>query len=138
MYPDILKYSKNHEWVGIIKPTKENGIKKDDNHAYVGISFFAQKELGDIIYLDIENSIVDRIIKKGEIFGTIEAVKTISDLFMPVLGKVLEINEKSVSHPEFINEDSCKIWIIKIKILCIEDYNKLMTLKEYETFSKSL
>ncbi|WP_185873472.1 glycine cleavage system protein H [Blattabacterium cuenoti] len=136
MYPDNIKYSKNHEWVEMIEPTKKNG--KNDYYANVGISFFAQKELGDIIYLDIENSIIEKTIKKGEIFGTIEAVKTISDLFMPVLGKVLEINKESISNPEFINKNAYKTWIIKIKILCIEDYNKLMTFKEYENFSKIL
>ncbi|WP_185862327.1 glycine cleavage system protein GcvH [Blattabacterium cuenoti] len=130
MNSNHLRYSKNHEWIGL-KIQNEIQNKK----AYVGITNFAKKELGDIIYLDIEDTIIGKIIKKGEIFGTIEAVKTVSDLFMPVSGCILEINKKLLSKPEQINKDSYnKGWMIIIEILYIKEYKKLMSLEEYNKY----
>ncbi|WP_185869234.1 glycine cleavage system protein GcvH [Blattabacterium cuenoti] len=127
MNPNNLRYSKNHEWVGL--------INKKNNKAYVGITHFAQKELGDIVYLDIEDSIIGKKINKEETFGTIEAVKTVSDLFMPVSGYIIDINKEIISHPDLINtsyyDDG---WIIQIEILNIDEYNNLMKLEEYKNY----
>ncbi|WP_202985610.1 glycine cleavage system protein GcvH [Blattabacterium cuenoti] len=126
MNPSNLRYSKNHEWIG---------IQNEKNEAYIGITHFAQNELGDIVYLDVENSIIGKKIKSNNSFGTIEAVKTVSDLFMPVSGFIIEINKKLLSHPELINESSYhEGWIIRIKIIDIEEYRKLMSLNEYEKY----
>jgi glycine cleavage system H protein len=102
--PDGLKYTKDHEWVKI-----------DGNKAIVGITDFAQGELGDIVYVDI--STVGQEIDEHDVFGTVEAVKTVSDLFMPVSGKVLEINPALDSSPEKVNDDPYgEGWMIKIEI----------------------
>lgn len=104
-FPEGLKYTEDHEWI------KEEG----DNIATVGITDFAQKELGDIVYVDINT--VGKTLNAGEVFGTIEAVKTVSDLFMPVNGTVLEINTTINDSPEAINKDPYGSgWIIKIKL----------------------
>ncbi|WP_185855691.1 glycine cleavage system protein H [Blattabacterium cuenoti] len=131
-----LKYSKNHEWVGIINYDNSyiDNNNKNKYHAFIGITYFAQKELGDIVYLDIDNSILKKEIKEKEVFGTIEAVKTVSDLFMPVSGIILEINDKLISNPELINKNSYEEWMIKIIILDISTYDKLMSFKEYEKY----
>jgi glycine cleavage system H protein len=102
--PDGLKYTKDHEWVKI-----------DGNKAIVGITDFAQGELGDIVYVDI--STVGQEIDEHDVFGTVEAVKTVSDLFMPVSGKVLEVNPALDSSPEKVNDDPYgEGWMIKIEI----------------------
>ncbi|WP_341661700.1 glycine cleavage system protein GcvH [Blattabacterium cuenoti] len=126
MNPNNLRYSKNHEWIG---------IPNEKNQAYVGITHFAQNELGDIVYLDVENSIIGRTIKGENSFGTIEAVKTVSDLFMPVSGCILKINNKLLSKPELINKSSYNEgWIIQIKIIEFKEYDKLMSSKEYQKY----
>jgi glycine cleavage system H protein len=103
-FPDNLKYSKEHEWVKI-----------DGNIATIGISDFAQKELGDIVYVDI-NTIGDNV-EKDAIFGTVEAVKTVSDLFLPLSGEIFEFNEDLEVNPENVNSDPYgKGWMIKVKI----------------------
>ncbi len=103
-FPSELKYSKDHEW-----------IKVEGTTGIIGITDFAQKELGDIVFLDINT--VGQSIKHSDVFGTIEAVKTVSDLFMPVSGKVLEINSELEAHPEYVNSDAYgKGWIVKISI----------------------
>ena len=102
--PDGLKYTKDHEWVKI-----------EGNTATVGITDFAQGELGDIVYVDINT--VGQTVAHGEVFGTVEAVKTVSDLYMPVDGKVLEVNPALDSSPEKVNEDAYGAgWMIKIEI----------------------
>lgn len=102
--PDNLKYTKDHEW-----------IKVDGNIATVGITDFAQSELGDIVYVEIETEGED--VNQGEIFGTVEAVKTVSDLFMPISGKIAEVNEELEANPEIVNDDPYgKGWMIKIEI----------------------
>jgi len=102
--PSNLLYTKDHEWVRIEKDT-----------AYIGITDFAQHELGDIVYVEIET--VGETLKQNEVFGTVEAVKTVSDLFLPVRGEVLELNPKLESNPELVNTDPYgRGWMIKLKI----------------------
>jgi glycine cleavage system H protein len=102
--PDNLQYTKDHEWVKI-----------EDNTATIGITDFAQGELGDIVYVEIETE--GETLSLGDTFGTVEAVKTVSDLFMPLSGKVTEINEALEDNPEIINEDPYeKGWMIKVAI----------------------
>ena len=102
--PDDLRYSQSHEWV-----------RAEDDTAVVGITDFAQSELGDIVYVDINT--VGQEVREHEIFGTVEAVKTVSDLYMPVEGKVIEINPLLDSHPEKVNEDPYgEGWMIKIEV----------------------
>ncbi len=122
-FPADLKYTKDHEWVKI------NG-----DEATVGITDFAQRELGDIVYVDVNT--VGETVEKEAVFGTVEAVKTVSDLFMPLSGEVLEVNKDIDSAPESVNSDPYgKGWMIKIKLsnpseldglLSVDDYKKLI------------
>jgi glycine cleavage system H protein len=117
--PEDLKYTKDHEWVKINGET-----------ATVGITDFAQKELGDIVYVEIETE--GQEIAEGEVFGTVEAVKTVSDLFMPVTGKVMEVNPELESQPEIVNEDPYERgWMIKISISDQSQLDALLTLEQY-------
>lgn len=101
-YPDDILYSKDHEW-----------IKIDDDFAFIGITNFAQSELGDIVYVEIET--LGEKLNQNEVFGTIEAVKTVSDLFLPVSGEIIEINPKIISNPELVNDDPFGDgWLAKI------------------------
>ena len=113
-----LLYTENHEWVKIEKEV-----------ATIGITEFAQNNLGDIVYVDVQT--IEQTIAEGNVFGTIEAVKTVADLFMPLSGKILEFNETLENQPEWINKDPYgKGWIIKIKI---DDKGKqLMTSEKYQ------
>mgnify|MGYP001421333421 FL=1 len=123
MDPNNLKYTKDHEWINI-----------DGDYAIVGITNFAQKELGDIIFVEIES--LNQEINSGEVFGSVEAVKTVSDLFMPMTGKIVEINEKVVDNPELVNSDPYgEGWMIKIKILDLNEVESLLDLKSYEEIS---
>jgi glycine cleavage system H protein len=116
--PDGLKYTKDHEWVKI-----------EDNTATVGITDFAQSELGDIVYVDISS--VGQEIKAHEIFGTVEAVKTVSDLYMPLAGKVLELNSILDKNPEKVNEDPYgEGWMIKIEVK--GSLTELLTAAQYK------
>jgi glycine cleavage system H protein len=102
--PADLKYTKDHEW-----------IKIEDNIATVGITDFAQSELGDIVYVDVDT--LDETVEEGEVFGSVEAVKTVSDLFMPLTGEIVEFNEGLEDDPELVNSDPYeKGWMIKIEI----------------------
>jgi len=102
--PEELKYTKDHEWVRI-----EDGI------ATIGITEFAQRELGDIVYVEVET--VGETISAGEVFGTVEAVKTVSDLFMPLEGEIIEFNDSLESSPELVNESPYEEgWMIKVKV----------------------
>ncbi|MBI2721812.1 MAG: glycine cleavage system protein GcvH [Bacteroidetes bacterium] len=122
-FPADLKYTKDHEWVKIT-----------GDEALVGITDFAQHELGDIVYVDVNT--VGESVEKEAVFGTVEAVKTVSDLFMPVSGEVLEVNKDIDAAPESVNTDPYgKGWLIKIKmsnpseaeqLLSVEDYKKLI------------
>ena len=115
-----LKYTKDHEWISI-----------DENNATIGITDYAQGELGDIVYVEIE-SIGDSL-NKEEIFGSVEAVKTVSDLFIPVSGEITEMNENLEDNPELINDDPYGDgWIIKMKINDSSELNDLLSPEEYK------
>ena len=119
-FPSDLKYTKDHEWV------KVNG-----GEATIGITDFAQKELGDIVYVDI--STIGETVEIEQVFGTVEAVKTVSDLFMPISGKVLEANKDIDSAPESVNTDPYgKGWIIKIAITDAKQLDGLLTVDAYK------
>jgi glycine cleavage system H protein len=120
--PSELKYTKDHEW-----------IKIDGKIATIGITDFAQGELGDIVYIEVET--LGDLLESEEVFGTVEAVKAVSDLFMPISGKVVEFNENLESNPEFVNEDPYSSgWIIKIKISDIKSISKLLDHQQYMDF----
>ena len=123
MDPNNLKYTKDHEWINI-----------DGDYAFVGITNFAQKELGDIVFVEIES--LNQEIKSGEVFGSVEAVKTVSDLFMPMTGEIIEINQKIIDNPELVNSDPYgEGWMIKIKIFDSNEVEDLLDLKSYEEIS---
>ena len=115
-----LKYTNDHEWVRL----------KGDI-AYVGITNFAQGELGDIVYVEIET--LNQKIEQGNVFGTVEAVKTVSDLFMPISGEVIEINQKLESEPQLVNNDPYgEGWMVKIKYDDVSQFDQLLDLNSYE------
>ena len=117
--PQDLKYTKDHEW-----------IKIDGDTATVGITDFAQKELGDIVYVEIETE--GEEVAQGEVFGTVEAVKTVSDLFMPLSGTVSEVNSELEGTPEHVNEDPYeKGWMIKIQISDTSEVDGLLSSDQY-------
>lgn len=119
-FPENLKYTKDHEW-----------IKIDGDVATVGITDFAQRELGDIVFVDINT--VGEELEADAVFGTVEAVKTVSDLFLPVAGKVLEVNEALNDSPESINNDPYgNGWMIRIQMSNAADADQLMDAKAYE------
>ena len=117
--PDNLKYTKEHEW-----------LKIDGNNAYVGITDFAQGELGDIVFVELPN--MDDNFSQNDIFGTIEAVKTLADLYIPISGRIIEINDKLESQPELINSDPYgEGWIVKIEISDSDEMNSLSSNNDY-------
>jgi glycine cleavage system H protein len=119
-FPEELKYTQEHEW-----------IRLEGDTAIIGITDFAQSELGDIVYLDI-NTIGDAV-NANEVFGTVEAVKTVSDLFMPVNSEVLEVNPELDKSPELVNSDPYgKGWIIKAKVSNIADIDGLLSAADYK------
>ena len=119
-----LKYTKDHEWVRI-----------EDDIAYVGITDFAQGELGDIVYVEIET--LNETIEMSDVFGTVEAVKTVSDLFMPITGEIIEINDKLESEPELVNSDPYgEGWMVKIKYDDVSQLDSLLDLDGYESITK--
>lgn len=118
--PDNLKYTQDHEWVLV-----------DGDVATVGITYFAQGELGDIVFVEIETE--GESLDKGEIFGTVEAVKTVSDLFMPLSGEVIEVNEGLSDNPEVVNKDPYGDgWMIKVKIANEAELADLLSPEEYQ------
>ena len=118
--PGNLKYTKDHEWIRI-----ENG------EAYVGITDYAQGELGDIVFIEIET--LGEYLGQEEVFGTIEAVKTVSDLFMPVAGDIIKINDKLEDKPDLVNKDPYgEGWLIKVKIDDVEQVNNLLDAESYK------
>ena len=120
IFPTELKYTKDHEW-----------IRVEGDVAYVGITDFAQSELGEIVYVDITTE--GETVESEETFGTIEAVKTVSDLFMPVTGEVLEVNAELEDAPELINEDAYgKGWLIKVAVADPTQVNELLSAEEYQ------
>lgn len=119
--PADLKYTKDHEWVKI-----------DGDVVTVGITDFAQGELGDIVYVEVET--VDETLKAEEIFGTVEAVKTVSDLFLPVSGEIIEFNTLLEDEPEKVNTDPYgEGWMIKIKCSDLSQINQLLSAEDYKT-----
>ena len=118
--PANLKYTKDHEWVSL-----------EGDIATVGITHFAQKELGDIVYVEVET--LDQTLEKDEVFGTVEAVKTVSDLFLPLSGEIIEFNEALESNPEIVNSDPYgEGWMIKIKISNSAEIDSLLSSESYK------
>ncbi|WP_321478665.1 glycine cleavage system protein GcvH [uncultured Bacteroides sp.] len=119
-FPEELKYTKEHEW-----------IRVDGNVAYVGITDYAQEQLGDIVFVDIPS--IGEKLEYGEVFGTIEVVKTISDLFIPVAGEILEENKMLEEKPELVNQDPYgEGWLVKIALSPNSDFSSLLDAKEYK------
>ncbi len=119
-YPNDLKYTKDHEW-----------LRVEGNVAFVGITHFAQSELGDIVFIDVDTE--GESLEKEEVFGSVEAVKTVSDLFMPINGEVLEFNEKLEDNPELINSDPYgEGWIIKVSLNDDSDMEDLLSSDDYQ------
>lgn len=122
--PSELKYTKDHEWISI-----------EGNIATVGITDFAQSELGDIVYVDVDT--LDDTVEESEVFGSVEAVKTVSDLFMPLSGEVIEFNEELEDDPELVNTDPYgKGWMIKIEISDTSQINNLLDATAYKELIK--
>ena len=118
--PANLKYTKDHEWVSV-----------DGDIATVGITDFAQKELGDIVYVEVET--LDQTLAKDEVFGTVEAVKTVSDLFLPLSGEIIEFNEDLESTPENVNSDPYGLgWMIKVKVSDLSEVDALLSSESYK------
>lgn len=118
--PANLKYTKDHEWVSL-----------EGDVATVGITDFAQKELGDIVYVEVET--VDQTLDQDEVFGTVEAVKTVSDLFLPLAGEIIEFNEALETEPETVNADPYGAgWMIKIRVADPSAYESLLTADQYK------
>lgn len=123
--PENLMYTKDHEW-----------IRVEGEEAFIGITDFAQKELGDIVFIEVET--LDETLDIEEAFGTIEAVKTVSDMFMPISGKIVEFNEMLESSPEVINSDPYgEGWIIKIKISDTDEIKELLDASAYKELIES-
>lgn len=120
VFPENLKYTKDHEW-----------IRVENNIGTVGITDHAQSELGDVVFVDIPSDLQE--VKKGEAFGTIEAVKTVADIYAPVSGKVVEINSSINDHPEVVNKDPYgEGWLIKIEIADPNELNDLLSVEDYK------
>jgi glycine cleavage system H protein len=119
-YPDNLHYTKDHEWV-----------RMEGDEAVIGITDFAQHELGDIVYVEIET--VGQEMNAGDVFGTVEAVKTVSDLFLPVNGTITEVNPDLNNNPELVNSDPYgEGWMIKMRVASTTDVNELMDAAAYQ------
>jgi len=119
-YPSNLKYTKEHEW-----------IKVEGNTALIGVTFYAQKELGDIVFFEIETE--GDTVDKDEPFGTIEAVKTVSDLFMPITGEIIEVNQLIKDNPELVNKDPYGDgWMVKINIVDASQLDELLDAEAYK------
>ena len=121
--PENLKYTKDHEW-----------LRVEGSEGYVGVTDFAQNELGDVVFVEVET--VGEVVENEEAFGTIEAVKTVSDMFMPVTGEILEFNSSLESKPELINKDPYdEGWVVKIKISKPEEIDKLLSPEKYKALT---
>ncbi|HEV8284016.1 MAG TPA: glycine cleavage system protein GcvH [Chitinophagaceae bacterium] len=119
-FPGELRYTKDHEW-----------IRLENDMAVVGITDFAQRELGDIVYVEVET--IGKQLDAGAVFGTVEAVKTVSDLYLPISGTITELNPALANSPELVNNDPYgEGWMIKMKITNVSDIEKLMDSKAYE------
>jgi len=119
-FPAELKYTKDHEWVRL-----------EGNVAFIGITEFAQRELGDIVYVDINT--IGKNVAHEEVFGTVEAVKTVSDLYMPIAGEVLEMNTDLDTNPELVNSDPYgKGWMVKVAVSNAADFDMLLSADDYQ------
>ncbi|MEO0059151.1 MAG: Glycine cleavage system protein [Bacteroidota bacterium] len=117
--PNNLKYTKDHEWISL-----------DGDIATVGITDFAQKELGDIVYVEVET--LDQTLEKDDVFGTVEAVKTVSDLFLPIAGEIIAFNDSLESDPEKVNTDPYGGgWMVRVKVADVSDFDKLLSSEDY-------
>lgn len=122
-FPENLRYTKDHEWISM-----------EGNTATIGITDFAQRELGDIVYVEVET--IGKQLEAGEVFGTVEAVKTVSDLFLPVSGTILELNPMLAGKPEVVNTDPYgEGWMIKMTVNNPEDVDKLMDASAYKAMA---
>ncbi|MBF6609184.1 MAG: glycine cleavage system protein GcvH [Flavobacterium sp.] len=118
--PDNLRYTKDHEWISL-----------DGDIATIGITAFAQKELGDIVYVEVDT--LDQTLDKDDVFGTVEAVKTVSDLFLPMAGEIIEFNEELETTPETVNSDPYgKGWMIKLRVADTTDFDTLLSSDAYK------
>ena len=119
-YPDNLRYTKEHEW-----------IRMEGDEAVIGITDFAQRELGDIVYVEVET--IGKELNAGDVFGTVEAVKTVSDLFLPVAGSITELNPNLAGSPELVNTDPYgEGWMVRMKLSNPSDVDGLMDAAAYE------
>ena len=123
MYPNDRKYSKDHEWV-----------QTTDSEARIGITHYAQEQLGDVVYVELPK--VGRIIRQGEIFGTIESVKAVSELYSPLSGEVTGVNSELVDHPELVNGKPHEAWMIVVKPSNLEESSELMDATAYSEHLK--
>ena len=123
MYPNDRKYSKDHEW-----------IQMTDSEARIGITHYAQEQLGDVVYVELPK--VGRIIRQGEIFGTIESVKAVSELYSPMSGEVTGVNSELVDHPELVNGKPHEAWMIVVKPSNLEESSELMDATAYSEHLK--
>ena len=123
MYPNDRKYSKDHEWV-----------QTTDSEARIGITHYAQEQLGDVVYVELPK--VGRIIRQGEIFGTIESVKAVSELYSPMSGEVTGVNSELVDHPELVNGKPHEAWMIVVKPSNLEESSELMNATAYSEHLK--
>lgn len=119
-FPENVKYTKDHEWISV-----------QDNIGTIGVTDYAQSELGDIVFIDIDPDL--RELTKGDAFGSVEAVKTVSDLYAPVSGKLIEVNNKLADTPEVVNSDPYGLgWMVKVEISSPEQLNDLLDAKAYK------
>lgn len=123
MYPADLKYTKDHEWIRI-----------DGDQAIVGITDYAQKQLGDVVFIEYPE--IGRQLKQGDVFGTIESVKAVSELFAPMSGEVVEVNTDLGSHPERVNSDPHGSWMIRVKLASQADAGALLDAAQYDDLVK--
>ncbi|HVH58498.1 MAG TPA: glycine cleavage system protein GcvH [Vicinamibacterales bacterium] len=123
MYPTDLKYTKDHEWVRV-----------SGDQARVGITDYAQKQLGDVVYLELPE--VGRTFNKGDVFGTIESVKAVSELYAPVAGEVIQVNSDLTQKPEFVNTDPHGSWMVVLKVSSAGEANELLDAAAYTDLTK--
>jgi glycine cleavage system H protein len=123
MYPSDLKYTKDHEWVRV-----------SGDRAHVGITDYAQKQLGDVVYLELPE--VGRTVNKGDVFGTIESVKAVSELYAPVSGEIVEVNGDLAQRPETVNSDPHASWMIVLKVANAGDTGELLDANAYTELTK--
>jgi glycine cleavage system H protein len=123
MYPADLKYTNDHEWVRV-----------EGNEAAVGITDFAQKQLGDVVFVELPD--LGRVLKQGEVFGTIESVKAVSELFAPISGEVTAVNTELGSHPDYVNSKAHETWMIRVKVANAAEAASLLDAGAYEALTK--